>query len=57
MGKKERTGVGIGNMSFSGKLKQLSFANFKKYWNECKHDKDTGLSAEKAAPKFGIKTS
>ena len=42
----------IGKVSYSDKLKSLSWSKFKKWWG--KHGKD--LSAEEAAKKFGIKT-
>lgn len=43
----------IGNISYSNKLSSLKWSNFKKYWNENERDR-TGLTAEKAAVKFGI---
>jgi hypothetical protein len=49
------TSVDIGKLSYSGKLKNLTFTNFKKYWEGGKNEKRTGLNAEKAAEKFGIK--
>ena len=46
----------IGKISFSDKLKSLTWTNFKKYWNESGHEKDTGLTPVEAAKHFGIKT-
>jgi hypothetical protein len=46
--------MNIGDISFSEKLKSLSFTNFKKFWNDGDFDKKTGLKAEKAARKFQI---
>lgn len=46
--------VKIGDFSFSGTLKKLEFKEFKAYWDR-KETKRTGLSAEEAASKFGIK--
>ena len=45
----------IGKISYSDKLKSLSFPNFIKYWEDGENESKTGLNAEKAAKKFGIK--
>ena len=44
----------IGKLDFNEKLKSLSWTNFKKFWNEG-YEVQTGLTAEQAAGKFGIK--
>lgn len=46
----------IGKIRFSEKLKSLTWTNFKKYWTESGHEKDTGLTPVDAAKMFGIKT-
>jgi hypothetical protein len=46
----------IGKICFSEKLKSLSWVNFKKYWNDSGHEKETGLTPLEAAKMFGIKT-
>lgn len=46
----------IGKIRFSEKLKSLTWVNFKKYWTESGHEKDTGLTPVEAAKHFGIKT-
>lgn len=45
----------IGKICFSEKLKSLSWVNFKKYWNDSGHEKETGLNPFDAAKQFGIK--
>lgn len=45
----------IGKYSFSEKLRSLTWANFKKFWIEARHEKDTGLTPVEAAKLFGIK--
>ena len=47
--------IQIGKISFSDKLKSLTWTNFKKYWTESGHEKDTGLTPVDAAKHFGIK--
>lgn len=44
----------IGKISYSEKLKSLSFPEFKKFWEDGE-EKRTGLTAKEAAKKFGIK--
>lgn len=44
----------IGEISYSKKLKSLSFPNFKKFW-EGGEEKRTGLTAKEAAKIFEIK--
>ena len=44
----------IGKISYSKKLKSLSFPNFKKFW-ESGEEKRTGLTAKEAAKIFEIK--
>ena len=47
--------IQIGKISFSDKLKSLTWENFEKYWKESGHEKDTGLCPVDAAKHFGIK--
>ena len=46
----------IGKIDFSDKLKSLSYTNFKKYYEKGGFKEKTGLCAESAAEKLGIKT-
>lgn len=46
--------IKIGKISYSEKLKLLTWSNFKKFWNNRELQR-TGITAEEASLKFGIK--